>query len=162
MAALPSETYFNERPLSHHMGRPEGFEEDGLFWMGTRQELEAWKLYKQRKAVAFVERGYSVEWYPDGDGWMAIYVPARHHAKAPEIRADVKIFGKASNYGIHGGMISKLSIIQSHSDPLRKVIDPSSIEARVLFNYDRGLEVDLLHASPIAQSLYAALLEELN
>lgn len=144
------------------MAKPEGFEEDGLFWMGTRQELDAWKLYKQRKAVAFVERGYSVEWYPDGDGWMAIYVPARHHAKAPEVRADVKIFGKASKYGIHGGMISKLSIVETHSDPLREVVDPSSIESRVLFNYDRGADVNLLLRSKVALRLYEAILDELN
>lgn len=37
-----------------------GFEEDGVYWTGTREELRRWKDYKREKALAFVSRGYSV------------------------------------------------------------------------------------------------------
>lgn len=140
----------------------EGIREDGVLWMGTRAELEAWKRYKQKKALAFVERGYSVGWYPDGDGWISVYHPERWHARAPELRADIKVFGRASEYGIDGGMVSKLTIAERRTDILRKLLGPGGETGRVLYNYDRGLEVDRLDESPAATTLYRAILDELN
>src|SRR5262245_45403513 len=87
-----------------------GFEEDGFYWEGTREELDAWKQYKKRKALAFVGRGYSVEWYPDPDGWMDVFTPERFQIKAPEYRASIKFYSEPSPYGIGSGRISKLSI----------------------------------------------------
>ena len=144
------------------MDAAEGFEEDGLYWMGSRDELEAWKQYKQTKALAFVQRGYSVEWFPDGDGWMAVFLPERHHAKAPEIRASVKFFGLVSQFGIDGGMVSKLNITRTRTDPIRALLDPRPLEHLVLFNYDRGPDVNRLKRFPEAERLYWAVIEELN
>lgn len=140
----------------------EGIREDGVLWMGTRAELEAWKRYKQKKALAFVERGYSVGWYPDGDGWISVYHPERWHARAPEVRADIKVFGRASRYGIDGGMVSKLTIAERRTDILRNLLGPGGETVRVLYNYDRGLDVDRLDESPAATALYRGILDELN
>lgn len=143
-------------------GESQGFEEDGVLWMGTREELDAWKKYKKRKALAFVEQGYSVEWYPDGDGWMGVYHPERWYARTPELRADVKFFGRASMHGIDGGMISKLSIQETRRGTFRDLVVPGSSSVRTLYNYDRGLDIDHLSLSPDASRLYYAILEELN
>jgi hypothetical protein len=137
-------------------------DEDGVRWEGTREELDAWKKYKQRKALAFVEHGYSVEWYADGDTWMDIYLPQRDHAGTPEVRASIKFFGKPSKYGIGGGMISKLSIQRRRADLLGKVVGNAWERVETLYNYDRGIDVDRLDEDPAAHALYNTILEELN
>lgn len=143
--------------------RVSGFSDDGVWWMGSREELEAWKKYKKRKALAFVERGYSVSWYADGGGWMTVYLPERDYASAPELSAELKFYGKASEYGIDGGMISKLMIQERRTDILKQLRDPSKGErVRTLYNYDRGLDLDRLAASPVARTLYQIILDELN
>ncbi len=143
------------------MDEHEGFEEDGLLWAGTREELEAWKRYKQRKAVAFVERGYSVDWYPDGANWMKVYLPERDHAGTPETRAAVKFYGLASESGIDGGMVSKLTIQEVRSDLVGMAFGHRP-KVRTLFHYDRGPDVNDLRASAVATRLYYAIIEELN
>jgi len=80
-----------------------GIDDEGLHWEGSRRDLSAWKAYKRAKAKRFVELNYSVEWYPDGTNWMEVYIPKRHHAKQPELRAEVKFYREASRYGIDGG-----------------------------------------------------------
>lgn len=140
----------------------EWIEEDGLRWEGTREELEAWKRYKKTKAIAFVERGYSVEWYPDGENWMGIYMPERHYARAAETRAEVKFYGHPSSYGIDGGMVSKLSITSTTTHAIRQLLEGRGSLTRMLYDYDRGLSVNRLEASPEGQRLYNAILEELN
>jgi hypothetical protein len=137
-------------------------DEGGVRWEGTRKELEVWKRYKKTKAVSFVERGYSVSWYPDGDNWMQVYLPERHHAKAPEMLAEVKFYGHASKYGIDGGMVSKLSITETRTDLAAYVLGRPWKRSRVLYNYDRGPDVNRLRTSPEALRLYGAVLEELN
>ena len=88
-------------------------DEDGVLWYGTREELEAWKAHKKAMAIRFVERGYSVAWTNDGDGYLEIYVPERQFAGFPELRASVKFFGKPSQYGIDQGRVSKLTMPES-------------------------------------------------
>lgn len=139
-----------------------GFTEDGVFWHGTREELEAWKEYKKRKALAFVGLVYSVSWYPDGDGWMEVYLPERHHAETPEIAAEVKFFSEASQYGIDGGRVSKLAITRRRTDILKQVVGQPHERLEVLYNYDRGLDVDRLGKSVEARRLYQIILDELN
>jgi len=140
----------------------EWVEEDGMRWVGSRAELDAWKAYKQRKALAFVERGYSIAWYADADGWIDVYEPQRDHANMPEIRASVKFYGKPSEYGIDGGMVSKLMITETWRDPLAHLLDGPSERVNVVFNYDRGPDVNRLESHPRARRLYDAVLDELN
>jgi len=137
-------------------------DEDGIRWEGTRQELEAWKQYKRSKALAFVERGYSVGWYPDADNWMQLYIPERHHARTPEILAEVKFYGHPSVHGIDGGMVSKLWITQTRTDLVAMALRKPCEHVRVLYNYDRGPDVNRLRTCPEALRLYGAILEELN
>ncbi len=139
-----------------------GFYDEGMWWIGAREELDAWKKYKQRKALAFVERGYSVSWYPDGDNWMTIYLPERLHARAPELSAEVKVYGRPSEHGIYGGMVSKLAILERRTDPLKQVSSPGDEDVRTLYNYDRGLDFDRLNGHPAAMRLFYAVLDELN
>jgi hypothetical protein len=141
---------------------PSGFDDEGVWWMGTRQELDAWKKYKRRKALAFVERGYSVSWYPDGDHWMEVYEPERLHARVPELRATIKFYGRPSRHGIDGGMVSKLSIMEQHADPLEGLLGSGRPRTTVYFNFDRGPDINRLGQSPRATALYHAVLEELN
>jgi hypothetical protein len=140
----------------------EFLEEDGIFWQGTREELDAWKKYKQLKAVAFVERGYSVEWYPDADNWMRVYVSERQSKREPEITADVKFFGKPSGFGIDQGMVSKLCIQRRTTNLIAKVFGDPWEQLETLFNYDRGPDVDRLSEDQTARALYHAILDELN
>ena len=57
----------------------------------------------------------------------------------------VKHFEQGSKYGIDGGRISKMSI---------------SKDNRLLFNYDRGLDIDCLDAE--GKAVYAKLLKRYN
>lgn len=144
------------------MSDEQGFTEDGVFWGGTWESLEAWKAYKKVKAIAFVERGYSVEWYPDGHNAMTISVPERWYAGAPETAASVYFFRDPSKFGINGGKISKLFIREVRPTLSEKLLIAPINDVRVLYNYDRGPDVDLLHTSTVARRLYDDVLAELN
>lgn len=124
--------------------------------------LDDWVAYKKRKAHAFVERGYSVAWSPDMDAWMAVYLPERFERRRPEVRADVKCYLEPSEYGIDGGKISKLSIVSSQTDPIAEAMRRPHETSRILYNYDRGLDVDRLAKDREAQRLYRAVIDELN
>lgn len=141
---------------------PGSFYDEGMLWEGTRAELDAWKHYKLEKAVAFVRLGYSVEWYPDADGWFNIYHPQRDHARTPEHRAAAKFFSEASRYGIDGGKVSKLSIVRSHTDLIGDLMGRDATTSTILFNYDRGPDVDRLNRDAIARKLYNDVLHLLN
>ena len=140
----------------------EGFEDQGLHWTGSREELEQWKVYKKQKALAFVELGYSVAWYPDGDNWMGVYTPERRHARTPELKATAKFFRETSRYGIDSGRISKLTIQLRSEDLIAKVAGAPFEEVETLFNYDRGLDIDRLDENPRARELYDHVLRELG
>lgn len=124
--------------------------------------LDDWVAYKKRKAHAFVDRGYSVEWSPDMYAWMAFYLPERPERRRPEIRADVKFYTDPSDYGIDGGRIPKLSIVSTRTDPIAEVMGRQHEISRILYNYDRGLDVDKLAKDREAQRLYRAVIDELN
>lgn len=129
---------------------------------GDDWNLDDWVAYKKRKAHAFVDRGYSVEWSPDMDAWMGVYLPERHERRRPEVRADVKFYAEPSGYGIDNGRIAKLSIVTSRTDLIAQAMGRPFESIRVLYNYDRGLDVDRLATDREAQRLYRAVLDELN
>ena len=87
------------------METSQGFTDQGIHWPGTRETLETWKAFKQKKALDFVTLGYSVSWYSDGVDWMEVYKPARLYVDPREIRAKVKFFSKPSERGIKQGRI---------------------------------------------------------
>lgn len=124
--------------------------------------LDDWSAYKKQKAHAFVDRGYSVEWSPDADAWMDVYLPERRERRRPEVRATAKFFTEPSSYGIDGGRISKLSITSRRTDPIAQVMGRPYETVHLLYNYDRGLDVDKLNADREAQRLYRAVVDELN
>lgn len=107
-------------------------------------------------------RGYSVSWYPDGDNWIEVFLPDRFHASAPELRAYVKFYGHPSPNGIDGGMVTKLSIHETHSMLTERLFGRAKGQTRMLYNFDHGPEVDRLSESPEASRLYHAVVEELN
>lgn len=139
-----------------------GFGSEGVYWEGSRRGLSAWKAYKRTKAKRFVELNYSVAWYPDGTNWMDVFIPERHHAKQPEMRAEVKFFGEPSKYGINGGRISKLTIQTRTEDLLAKVVGKPYEKIETLFNYDRGPDIDRLHENSRARKLYDHVFQELG
>lgn len=124
--------------------------------------LDDWAAYKKQKAHAFVARGYSVEWSPDADHWMDVYLPERRERRRPEIRAGVKFFQDPSPFGIDNGKISKLAIESRHTDLIARVMGKPYETIRVLYCYDRGLDVDKLSSNREAQRLYRAVVDELN
>lgn len=139
-----------------------GFDDEGVHWQGSRRELSAWKTFKRGKARRFVDLNYSVAWYPDGTNWMDVYIPERHHAKQPELRAVVKFYREPSKYGIDGGRISKLTIQTRSEDLLAKAVGQPYEKIETLFNYDRGPDIDRLNENPKARKLYAIVLRELG
>jgi hypothetical protein len=140
-----------------------GFEDEGIYWLGSRRELQAWKKYKKAKVLALVERGYSVEWYPDADGHIEVFIPERPQVSAPEYRAGAKFFSAPSEYGLNGGKISKLFVTRTTSNLIAKIVRGEFDKVDVLYNYDRGPDVDRLKkSSPEARRLYRDVLEELN
>lgn len=140
---------------------PEGpIVEDGVVWHGTRAELEAWKEFKRRKAIAFVGHGYSVEWHANGDNWLNIYLPER--LCVPEVRARVMVEGKPNESGIDGGRIVALVILHSRSAAVAKAMGVSVEESRLLFSFVKGMVFDDLDDSPAAAELYQLVLNELN
>lgn len=139
-----------------------GLDDQGVSWSGTPEELADWTRYKKQKALRFVELGYSVAWYPDGDNWMDVYTPERMHAHEPEIRASVKFFSDPSQYGIDRGKISKLTIQAREVDLMAKALGRPYETVVSLFNYDRGLDVDCLYEKPAAMTLYEDVVRRLN
>ena len=137
-------------------------DDEGVHWEGTPAELAAWKAYKQRKAVAFIELGYSVEWSRTGDPFMDVYVAERPFANRPEVRASIQFYGRPSQFGIDGGMVSKLTIQRTRTDLIKRVLGHEHEHVETLFNYDRGPDFDRLDRDEVARTLYHAVLEELN
>lgn len=140
----------------------EEISEDGVFWEGTRAELEAWKEHKREKAIAFVQRGYSVEWSPDGAPRMSVYLPQRHYAREPELRAEVQAYRDPSHFGIDGGRISKLLIRRTRVDILAQAIGAPYETVEVFYNYDRGPDLDRLATDALARRLFDDVVRELN
>lgn len=142
--------------------QPEQPDEEGLIWEGTPEELEEWTQYVKRKAISFVEHGYSVEWFPDGNNWMHVYLPERSYARKPELRATVKFFNKPSEFGIDNGRISKLCVQLRSENAMAKVRGGPYEQVDTLFNYDRGPDVDRLNEHAGAKDLYDLIVRELN
>jgi len=130
-------------------------------WEWSDEQRRSWVGYKLRKALCFVARGYSVEWFPDEEGWMDVYVPERHHVQAPGLRATARFFSEPSQFGIDAGRVSKLSIARTWSDPIATALGHPG-KREWVFNYDRGADIDRLSDDATAQRLYRAVLEELN
>ena len=124
--------------------------------------LDDWVAYKKKKAHAFIDRGYSVEWYPDAYAWMSVYLPERFESRRPQVLAAAKFYMEPSGFGIDGGKISKLSITATRTDLLAQVAGRVFEKVQVLYNYDRGLDVDRLAANREAVRLYRAVMDELN
>lgn len=128
----------------------------------SRGELERWIEYKTEKAVEFVRGGYSVEWLPDGSNWICVYKPGCEVDETPEFRAHAKFYMEPSKYGIDNGRISKLCIQQIRRSLPEIMGGKGTRPVWTLYNYDRGLDVDLLDESPPARELYEAVLRVLN
>ena len=126
---------------------------------GTGKEFKQWILYKKEKALKFVEQGYSVEWVPDGESWIMVYIPERDK---PEIRAIVNFFYKPSKYGINNGKISRLDIRTRHVDLTDRIQGRPYESTEILFGYDREKILDKLYENPEARQLYDIIIEELN
>ena len=123
----------------------------------------AWIAYKRSKALAFVNRGYSVEWAPDDDHWMGIYTPQRYeHPRTPEVRATVKFFEEPSASGIDGGRVSKLHIQVIQRDLIKQVFGEKYQTGITLYNFDRGLDVDRLRPRSPPAKLYRDVIDLLN
>lgn len=137
-------------------------DDPNIHWEGTEEERTRWIEHKRHVAMRFVELGYSVEWSPDGENSMAVYLAERCGARQPEIRASVKFFLEPSRYGIDQGRISKLMIQRRRTDLLAKVRGQPWEDVELLFNYDRGADVDELASDPEARTLYEVILRELN
>jgi hypothetical protein len=144
------------------MSADEHIDEDGCRWEGNRESLEVWRAYKRDKALSFVRQGYSVLWSPDPTNWIIVLLPERWYANESQMSGEVKFYSKPSTFGIRGGKISKCTIIESRTDPLEAIIGNAKRSSVILFNYDRGRDVDFLDRSPRAQLLYEAILDELN
>lgn len=93
---------------------------------------------------------------------MTVYLPERAYAKTPEIRAETKFYSVPSQFGIHQGKVSKLAITVFELSDTPDVLLEENNLGTLVYSYDRGLDVDQLHAHPQARSLYDAILEELN
>lgn len=125
--------------------------------MGTRRALARWKHYKRRTALALVARGYSVEWYPDGTNRIDVYVPERLNAGTPEVRARVQFYMEPSRFGINGGRISRLRILELNSSAIER-----STRAETVFCYDRNGQFDHLFEHPVALELYRTVVDVLD
>lgn len=144
------------------MGDEDGFEQDGVWWQGSREDLEDWIEYKRSKATHFVECGYSVSWLPDPGPFMEVYVPERPHLRKPEYRAYAQFYRATSQYGIGGGAVSKLNIRKVHrGSPFHELLGVRPT-IDVLFNYDRGQDVNKLARDQEAKRLYEIVIRELN
>ncbi|MCI0441073.1 MAG: hypothetical protein L0177_18370, partial [Chloroflexi bacterium] len=100
--------------------------------------------------IAFVRRGYSVEWIPDDSSWMNVFVPSRVLPSRRDLVAFTQFYRDPSKFGINGGRVSKL-LIMGRGAP-----------RETWYHYDRGLDVDVLEQNPEAWKLYDAVIEELN
>ena len=128
----------------------------------SRGELERWIRYKKECAVEFVLEGYSVEWQSDATNWLCVYKPGCPVEERPEFRAHAKFYMEPSRYGIDNGRISKL-LLQQIRPTLPEILGgKGSQPVWTLYNYDRGLDVDILDESPPARELYETVLSVLN
>jgi hypothetical protein len=59
-------------------------------------------------------------------------------------------------------MVSKLTITERRTDLIRQVLGKPYEHVRVLYNFDRGPDIDRLAHSPVARDLYNTVIDELN
>lgn len=96
-------------------------------------------VYKMQKAQAFVEKGYSVCWYPDHEGCMAIYHPKRLRDKLPEVRAIVRFSQNPLTEGLVGGRITRLVISTVGLYPVRAARGEGAVGRDIVFCYEEGV-----------------------
>ncbi len=138
----------------------QGFSIDGMFWKGTRDEYDYWVEYKRTKAVSLVLQGWSVGWRPDASNWIDVFRPPNSAAGWSGYVAAANFYLKGSKYGIDGGSVSKLMIRRYESSLERLLSGRGTVE--VVYNYDRGLDIDKFDHHPEAKELYRAVIRELN
>ena len=129
----------------------------------TNGSLEQWIEYKRAKAVAFVEAGYSVEWFPDAGSWIEVYRPEQRDTdhKEPGIHAGVK-FCLEGNARPGYGRIYNLEIARIERAKAGQA-DTLSSERERLFLYDRGaFETNGLSENPEARKLHDLIVKELR
>ncbi|CAG0985837.1 hypothetical protein PHYC_02018 [Phycisphaerales bacterium] len=166
LAARATQSRVYKQPsLSSLMSNSEsGFMQDGVYWKGTREELEVWTEYKRRRALAFVERGYCVAWSADGSNWMDIFLAERPYAKSTELRAELALAespGVSTRYANRVRAITMYERVlaaasRSSGNPLRLVREE---RVRILYN-DGSPRIDLLHTAPQGTTLYDLIMDE--
>lgn len=124
--------------------------------------MEDWIKYKQEKAVAFVKRGYCVDWLPPENHWMTVYIPGCSFDLIPELRATAKFYRTSSKFGIEGGRISKLEIRESTYTLTEELLGRQPTRSNVAYNFDRGLDRDHLSEFPDSRRLYLDIIDLLN
>lgn len=136
-----------------------------MLWLGTREQLDAWKQYKRAAARAFVEKGYSVQWAPDPSDWFDVYMPERPYARALEVRAETRLF-PTDGVGLKGSRVRSLTIYLRELASVAQPVDDRSVlwkEEHVSVVFNTGKQrVDRLDDHSAARALYDVVLEELR
>lgn len=127
----------------------------------TKEELKQWVEYKKEKALAFVNEGYSVEWSPNGNHVMEVYMPEINAETHPKIRASIRFFQEPFPEGLEGGRISKLSILEQKGD----LFNPAYGKMKrfdEIYSFSREETKDNLKANSPTKKLFDTVVRELN
>jgi len=129
-------------------------------WDGDPNEIKSWINYKRERAIEFINKGYSVSWVPDPTNYMSIFTSPKL-GKSEYIIGDAVFFPQPSQYGIDEGAVSKLTILK-YDGGLESLVLGVRPKAEILFNYDRGHDINRLSQSKSAQNLYDDMISVLN
>lgn len=80
-----------------------GFEDEDIWWEGTRREYKRWIAYKREWALTFMKRGLSVGWYPEEGDCKVVFVPARPDVDEVGCLATFMFYGRPMKHSIKEG-----------------------------------------------------------
>lgn len=124
-------------------------------WEDSEEKLKEWIDRKRSCALKFVELGYSVKWSATCKPWMIVTLEDTDDSNTV-IEACGKCFLDESTYGYKDGRVSKLGIRTYEHYPFDKQ------NIKVLYNYDRGHDLNDLKSNELAHKLFKDFIKILN
>lgn len=119
-----------------------------------------WIAYKHIKAAMLQQQGYEVRGGAARDHWLN--VGAAGATPDHFYHANVQFYQEPSRYGIDDGKVSRLWIARYEVPTWIDVFHSNRPGHSVVYNFDRGEDVDSLKQHSKAKELYQALIELLN
>lgn len=124
-------------------------------------EADPWPAYRSRCVERLVGAGFSVEPAGRRSHWIEVATFGSPRSES-YLAAGALAFQDPSEFGLERGRISKLWITRYFRPTCRELYFKESAASHVLYNFDRGPDIDRLDTDKAAAKMYRTLVDILN